>query len=1075
MFASGAVTPEEATAPVEGNPTAPAQEFDIFASGIVQPDQADAPPLFDLSTNQSIISDQELEDLEVQQIDQDFGGFAAADFQLASRHARETGQELPKTLAEFRAQRRADDQKEFFTLQSANEKFDTGVNFVQGFGSGLWNLGKSAFNVLTEDIPFAAATAIAGTPEQKIKLLSENAAILTEGFLTNAGDLRGFADNIIGAIGDEFHTEDEEIIREWKRELKNQRFRAEMDKGAIKTAITNNLGSDRLAEIERKAEKAGAVVTVDPNDPEIKDRLLVSQVAGDPLNFTGAGTITKVGQLVGLGNRLQKVGRVPRQLARGAIKQTAKRVGAPLAKLVEKGGELIVKGGVQAQKRGKQAIGATVAVDIVSTGGTATAAAIGTIISGKAAQVVGKQISNFGRKSNIILKAMGDPNRSKRLLDILSTEHGIKTAGLASKLGATQAGDILWNVTMDNVLPLTLTVADGKLQGLDARQVGEAAGTTFGIAAPLSAKFGERGAGASTKLIENGKLTSRAKGSAALAEKQLSNQKRDGLSDFDQAKKFGDLPIEVQAVLGQFAEAGVAPPKVVLLDPKDFQSAIKQLPSRPDITTEFNNGAAYFPNDNVIFLNADGKLTGGDGLRVMGEEMAHAVLSKVIADDPSILHTAASELHAADGRAMPFSKTDINRTVKVKQELSEFVDAYNKAASESGAPRIVTFEQAFQEFYGAQAGLQMSTNQSAFSPATPPWVQAVVHKLRGATLRSMGKNVKATPKAAKTIDQAADTPIGRHVRAEFRKWLQEGESINQVADQAFENITEPKDITTPEKAEAALELDPNIGQVQRTPEGKISRKKKQNPGGLAKLAVEAGGERQAKGKGVKVNGLPEDVKQAWANQHPADIRQAKLDWINQLDADAAVRLVADFYYMTQTGPNASPKPNHRTQVLIGEFLIRENNKIFVQTRDMSVIKKNLNKALNEGRITDVSLAEQQVITDLNRQAIDPSHKVSDQTRAIAGEKDLRGAPLKGDWDGFKPQRAIREFDIEGLMGYGENATGDSAFGVRQGQEGMMFANPNVAARARSGVPAPTRAAPSGSAAGLGVQEEEIAQ
>ena len=63
-----------------------------------------------------------------------------------------------------------------------------------------------------------------------------------------------------------------------------------------------------------------------------------------------------------------------------------------------------------------------------------------------------------------------------------------------------------------------------------------------------------------------------------------------------------------------------------------------------------------------------------------------------------------------------------------------------------------------------------------------------------------------------------------------------------------------------------------------------------------------------------------------------------------------------------------------------------------------------------------------------------------------GERNLEnGKPLSGalkDYDPTYRGRPLRDFDVDGLMGYGE-APGDALFGQRRGQQGLMFANPRI--------------------------------
>jgi len=800
-----------------------------------------------------------------------FGDEAGDDAQFIA----DSGRAFP-TFEESMEQKARDEQV------SALDKVGT---FLSGAPKGIGMLARAFYNTEVIDKVEDLRVLAFGSIQEKMDRQRENQAIEMEGAVRNIVGLKHFATNIAGAIMDGQEGPREEAFREYRRELGNIRFGIEMENGAVKTILQDTVSPERLEKMMANLDKAGGVFIVDPSDPKVKDRLLMAEIKLDPLILAGA-PLAKTVKILGLGKVAQATANLPRALTRAAIKGVSRELVEPAAAVVEFVAKGAQKLGEQGVKRGKQFLKTAILVDTISLGKTgfaATGTALGGIAGGKALEVLGRGISNVAGKARTIARVAGDPGRQKRLADILSTEHGIKLAGVYSAAGGKQFGDIVFNAMVDGTQAGALNAAQAVAEGAGAEQAGEAFGMGLAFAAPLGGVLGPQGAGASTALVEGGRITQRSRESFGLAKQDILDRKVDATAKLDQARKLEALPDEVKAAMGEFAEAGVSP-DVIMLDPKDFKSALKQLPSRPDITTEFNNGALYFPDDNVIMLNAEGKMTGGEGLRIMGEELAHAMVSKMVRSDPSLLHTEATRLHDPKGRAMPFSKGQMDKTVRVNKDISNFTDAYNKAAKESGAPQIVTFEHALHEFYGAQAGITMASNKSVFSPKTPLWLQKTTHAVRGATIRAMGKIVRDTPDVARNMDKAADTPIGRHMRDQFKIWQQEGAAINKRADEIFTKVTEPKDATTPDKAETALKNDPTVdGKTVKAP--RRSGKKKQFPGGLAKLAESLGGTRKGKSVTVTARQLS-GMRDAWKNQFPASEQTAALAWFDQLVADA---------------------------------------------------------------------------------------------------------------------------------------------------------------------------------------------
>jgi hypothetical protein len=309
------------------------------------------------------------------------------------------------------------------------------------------------------------------------------------------------------------------------------------------------------------------------------------------------------------------------------------------------------------------------------------------------------------------------------------------------------------------------------------------------------------------------------------------------------------------------------------------------------------------------------------------------------------------------------------------------------------------------------------------------------------------KQPRNTPSYARSIDEAANTPTGKYVREQYKIWQQEANRINKKVDEAVTKKSNPKDVTTPEQAAEALQNNPQAVGQPKTPKARAPRAKPfKKKGELQKFIPEGVGER-VRG-GIEIRGrLPEDVKTAWVNQFPAKERADARAWIDQVEQDVINRQQSLFHYTTTTGKNESPKGKFRHVTPEAAWRIGDNNKIFIRARDMDSINANIEVAMNEGKLKgktkDQVLAE--IEADLAQFEADPTHEVSDQTRALMGEKREGGKPLSGEWEGWtvpsgNERRSVKDWDVDTIIGYAD-AEGSGLFGQPRGQEGLVFANP----------------------------------
>jgi hypothetical protein len=338
------------------------------------------------------------------------------------------------------------DFSQFQDERAATTTIDEVEEFASGAKRGLAHVTKS---IMREAWRQGKVQAF-GTPQEKMALIRDNIKAGAEGFARNLFGLTKAGENLAGAIADKANTDEEEVRREFMRRVDNFDFNQNVNDGIL----------------------------IDPKTVG-EDNLLVAELAADPLNLTGVGgVVARTGKL---GQVMQKIGNVPRATARHAIKGTAKIAGKPVGFITKKVGQGLESVGKRVKSRGKQAVGTTAIVDVAGTGGAATGTALTAIVGGKAVELAGRGLKNLGAKTEAVARAIASPNRQKRLLDRLHQEHGSKLAGVASKLGGTQAGDVLFNAVVDGTQAGILNAAEATLAGRDAAEIGEAFGTGAGL------------------------------------------------------------------------------------------------------------------------------------------------------------------------------------------------------------------------------------------------------------------------------------------------------------------------------------------------------------------------------------------------------------------------------------------------------------------------------------------------------------------------------------------------------------------------------------------------------------------
>lgn len=831
-------------------------------------------------------------------------------------------------------------------------------------------------------------------------------------------------------------------------------------------AIDNEVASELKAEIDtRKLDylmQEGIVFDAKETDPQ---QMLAAGIVSDPVTAVLAPL-----KLAGAGSKFfRAIDRASPSLTRKAVKGLSK-ISAPVVGLGGKTKALSKPLDISADLFGAPVRLAGKSPVITSTLSLGSAGIIPAILGGaKGLEVTSSLASKLANKvgigadkAKIWLEMAGRPDRQKRLLDIMATEHGSKLAANLSKYVGQKGFDVMFDALVTGTKGAVLDSAFATAENRSREEIIQAAGTGAGVGGVIGAALGERGAGASTDLIDpiTGELTSRSEGSFKLASENLDAKRSAALAVVDQAKKAENLPVAVKAAMAEAQEIGALPNDVVIIDPKDYGDFLKAMNRHPGQNVSFDNAAMYFEGEDVLLLNGNMNLEGVGALRILGEEIAHAGMRNMF-NDPSVTRALISNFEDKKGRSIVLDRHSISgETVKVNKALSNFIDAYNKEAAASGAPMIHTARQALMEFYGANAGIAMQGNKSQASAHMDSLASQLgatgelimrrgVHAFTEKALNMLGMQPRDEASYAGGIDKAANTALGKHIQRNYQVWRDQSRKINAILEKELErqsanSALNPKQVAEKLRQDPAAKGDPKIRTFGKP---KVSKKTE-----MIDLTPQGVGERKTnkRGKTTQIifkGAIPSKVKEAWVNRFPKKERDAAGRYLDMVESDALNRQAAVFHYVTQTGRRVTGKPNRRYAVPEASFRINDNGQLFIQMRDMDAINANIRVARQQGRIgnkTDEQV-RQEVLADLDRREQDPAFGVGDQTRAIMGEKRLDGKPLVGAWKGWtvdpnSARRSVKDFDVDGLMGYAD-AEGDALFGQPRAQEGLVFANP----------------------------------
>lgn len=881
--------------------------------------------------------------------------------------------------------------------------------FIGAIGPAVGDVAKSVLNASLK----VGSAMLFAPPEEKLAVAIEGGKASVEAFARNAVGLGELGSNLFGALGDELGTQEEEIKREYIRRLATLRNRALMDKGLL----------------------------IDPKDVDA-DLLATAELLVSPENIIpGAGPALRAGRG---GKILQAASRLPRTIARESIKKSSRVVNIVAAGVEEsiKGTRALkakavagVKGGGKnlGEKAKKVLLpeelrGVKVPGAVKTAGGLLALPGRVPLALGLFTTSVGARgVQAMARKIRTVSGSIADPNRQRRFLDRMHLEHNSKLAGIASRLGGTQAGDILFNAVVDGTTVGTLAAAEAFLAGEDATGAGTAFGSAAGIGGLISGAVGERGAGATTSLLQDGSISSRSQGSFDQAKKQILAKRGPAMVEFDQASKLDAMPDAAKAVLGEAAESGFLPNNVLFLEGKDFNNAAKLSLARDDVSaTTHDNAVLSFPEDNVLLLNADSDLSGPASMKVIAEELGQIGATEMLKSQPGLVALEAKRFEDPNGREIPVDRMDAMGTTKINAEMASFMDDYNQAADAAGAPPISTFFEAITQYYGAAAGVSLSSPTSVFSPSTPVWVQKVVHSTRTRMLRSTGQAIQNRPTTARAIDAQANTAMGRHIQQQFKIWQQEATALKAKSNQAYSNQTTnvaldersalakgraarqgidvPQGKDAASQAAAIVAADPNSNGPVRTFTPKLGGRRPKRREMLDLLSTFTGG--KASGR-TRIVGLPEPLINKWLERYAPDDQASTLAFLNSMLEAGANKQAQNFFYFTREGQHRG-SGDHRNMVPTGrwgfvdrsadtlkalkkgkdigrEITVPEENGILqMEVRDLDAIDYNLRLAeldnIYDGLFADFAEAKAHVLSELDNFQADPTYQVSDLTK-----------------------------------------------------------------------------------------------
>lgn len=724
--------------------------------------------------------------------------------------------QMPKSLDQFTKQRAADasiplseDIKDFVNdfPRLGEIAVESGSDAIVKTLKGAAKLHQNLQPHLQQDPLMRNLGIKQRTPEENMDAILQDGKSLVEGGSRNLLGLKNLGQNILGGVIDEFNSHEEEIHREWVRGLENQAFQINVGNGII----------------------------YDPDDLD-PDVLFFSEMAADPINLVSFGG----GKLVTAGPKIfRPIGKIPtlnRSIARNVIRKGPVFLGQGVNKFKTVGGSVkdfvLTKSPINrekitefiedlAAKNPNKAKAIKKNVQDVKTGFNIGTGGVPNFLVATIKDLP-ENLKGIGEFREKVARQLSQPEQRRRLLSRLAVQEDSKFAAIAEKFGGTEVGDVLFNAVVDNVPPATLNslivLAQGGSQEDAARAFGETAGFLL-----LGEPIKDRGAGATRE--------QRVQGSFEQARNERFTQAGDprqrlqALGDIYQKDNFNKMPDEYKEIIGIGNELNILPKNVLYLAGDDFNAAARSL-QNPDVrnntsVTRYDNGALYFPGQDVLLLNSDSKLTGRAAMSLIGEELSHSAMARLVQQDPSFMLRQARVFGDPKGREMPFQLSEEVgnaplKNIKINAELAKFVDDYNVQAEASGAPQINDFSRAIDEFFASEASTLFTTGSDELFKRTANPVKNVVAGMRKKMLELVGVNVGSRNRQQQ-INKIKDQGLKTYAREQLGQFIKERQKIDNSITERYksrENIKVPEGEGVVDFSAEVIQSNPNVVTVE---------------------------------------------------------------------------------------------------------------------------------------------------------------------------------------------------------------------------------------------------------------------
>ncbi len=958
----------------------------------------------------------------------------------------------------FETNRPPQDFNSFKEQQLIDEPLSTDVaNFAKGIIReapdvirSLTNATKSVIESTLSGIP---PVGLPPTPELETEVLSD--AFITDAKSLVAGGERGafglanLGQNVAGATMDAILMFEGEAKREYIRNLSNQKFAIDVQESKI-------FDSKDL-------------------DPDV---VLLGEITADP-GFVVFGFGGKLGSA--LFKPLGKIPKITQEISRGIIKTGTGNIISTLESPVLGGGKKILNGAKFIGRKGKEfaeeKLPRTAARTERFVERTSELVPAG-IVKDVAQDLQDLAKDNFGPKQ--FVEQIAAPDQQKRFLQRLAA-NGNGLAAMAESFGGTQVGDVLFNAVVNSTASGAFSTGISLAQGANADDAARAFTESFFGVLP-TAGFGPRGAGATIETTP-GQISAREAGSIDLARGRLQTPEGEArnkiavLKDIYQNDNFANMPAEYQQVLGAAAELNLLPKNVLFLKGQDFNQAANSINKATKqnetlLNVKYDNGALYFPKDDVLLLNADSKLTGRAAMSLVGEEISHSAVKRMIQNDPGFISRQMTVFEDSKGVEMPISeriKTDgVQKTIKVKKELSDFVDSYNKNAEVSGAPLIKDFTRAVDEFFAGQGANLFSQGTEKLFNSVPNSVKFSVNNARKRALNFLGVDVAARDKAA-SLRKIKDTGLRRYAEGQLKQFLLERNQLDFTLNDIY---NKRGNIKVPE-TEGAIEFSKNI--LERNPRAvgevispsfeysassartiKIGMKFKEEIGKIIDKTSNTNPNFMARVKtrrGEKLIGkeMSEQVAEFYLRSYSPRIRDEVATTLSKIQSMINNKMPGEVLFRSRTGKDSNLR--YRTFVPMGFEISGPSGNLKIQLRELDAFDSNINLVIDRGLVqgkTKQQLKKEMMAEfEANR---DTGTELSDVAKIVLRD-ELKGAPKLNNQRAVeffrenkgKVKNTFSTFDFEGMLGLIDLPDSNSPFAIAWDQPGtqfsVMLANP----------------------------------